>query len=309
MAYPRAKPLSIGVRAKYPGFIPPALATPVSKVPSGERWLHEVKFDGYRVQLHVVNEAVKIFTRRGHDWTTRFKKIADDAWHLNVKSAIIDGEVITPDAKGVSDFSVLQKELRSGRPSNKLVMYAFDLLYFNGYDLRKAPLFERKAMLASVLKENEIQFSKSFETDGATMFKSACTMGLEGVVSKRRDSQYRSGRINDWTKVTCRQRETLPIVGYAMKDNRFDGLYLGRQSGDELHYAGKVEHGFSADTVKDVRERLTPLVQRTQAYSQKIKKPKAVWVQPSLLAEVEYRAKSAQGKLRHPSFKGLREDL
>jgi bifunctional non-homologous end joining protein LigD len=114
MAYPRTpskarQPLAIGVRAKYPGFIPPALATLVSKVPSGELWLHEVKFDGYRVQLHVVNEAVKIFTRRGRDWTPRFKKIADDAWHLNFKSAIIDGEVITPDAKGLSDFSVLQK--------------------------------------------------------------------------------------------------------------------------------------------------------------------------------------------------------
>ena len=133
-------------------------------------------------------------------------------------------------------------------------------------------------------------------------------MSLEGVVSNRKASRYQSDRTNDWVKLTCRQRAP-QIVGYALKENRFDGLYLGRQEGDQLLYAGKVDHSFSREMENDVRKRLTPLVQKTQAFSQKIKKPQGVWVKPSLLAEVEYRAKSAEGKLRHPSFKGIREDM
>jgi ATP dependent DNA ligase domain len=190
-----------------------------------------------------------VFTRRGNDWTKRFKKIADDAWHIGAGSAIIDGEVIVPSENGVSDFSVLQNELRG--KSNKLMLYAFDLLYLNGFDLRKAPLFERKALLRKLVATTEILFSESFETDGAAMFKQACKMGLEGVVSKIRDGRYISGRGKDWVKVTCRQRETLPIAGFALKDNRFDGLYIGRQEGDELIYAGKVDHGFDNASAKD----------------------------------------------------------
>jgi bifunctional non-homologous end joining protein LigD len=169
-------------------------------VPAGDRWIHEVKFDGYRVQVHLASEEVRVFTRRGNDWTKRFKKIADDAWHISAGSAIIDGEVIVPSENGVSDFSVLQNELRG--KSNKLVLYAFDLLYLNGFDLRKAPLFERKALLHKLIAKTDILFSESFETDGATMFKQACKMGLEGVVSKVRDSRYNSGRGNNWVKVT-----------------------------------------------------------------------------------------------------------
>jgi bifunctional non-homologous end joining protein LigD len=309
MPYPKSKIPEGGIKSPIPVFIPPALATSIGKVPSGERWVHEVKFDGYRVQLHIANEGIKVLTRRGHDWTDRFKKIATDAWHLKVKSAIIDGEVVVPAVDGTTDFAVLQKALRAGQPSGKLVMYAFDLLYLNGYDMRKAPLSVRKSTLAALLKGSDILFSQSFETDGAHMFKNVCEMGIEGVVSKLKDSRYQSDRTNSWVKMTCRQRETLQIVGYALKENHFDGLYLGRQEGDQLLYAGKVDHGFSRDSAMDVRKRLTPLVQRTQAFSQKIKKPQAVWVKPSLLAEVEYRAKSAEGKLRHPSFKGIREDL
>jgi bifunctional non-homologous end joining protein LigD len=175
--------------------------------------------------------------------------------------------------------------------------------------MRKAPLVTRKAELAALLKGSNILLSQSFEIDGSRMFKTACEMGLEGVVSKQRDSRYTSDRTDAWVKMTCRNRETLPIVGYAMKDSRFDGLYVGRQAGDQLIYAGKIDLGFTPGTVTDVRKRLAPLVQKAQAFSQKIKKPQAVWVRPSLLAEVEYRAKSAEGKLRHPVFKGFREDL
>jgi bifunctional non-homologous end joining protein LigD len=141
------------------------------------------------------------------------------------------------------------------------------------------------------------------------MFKTACAMGLEGVVSKQRESRYISDRTDAWVKMTCRQRETLQIVGYGLKGNRFDGLYVGRQTGDDLIYAGKIDLGFTPSNVADVRKRLAPLIQKSQAFSQKIKKANAVWVKPSLAAEVEYRAKSAEGKLRHPIFKGFREDL
>ena len=141
MPYPRPKPPTGGIKAKYPGFIEPALATSIEKVPSGDRWVHEIKFDGYRVQVHLRDAAVKVFTRRGNDWTNRFRKIAADAWHINAGSAIIDGEVVVPAEDGTTDFSVLQNELK-GR-SNKIVMVAFDLLYLNGHDLRKLPLFER----------------------------------------------------------------------------------------------------------------------------------------------------------------------
>jgi bifunctional non-homologous end joining protein LigD len=307
VAYPRVKPPSIGVKAPFPGFIQPELASSIEKVPAGARWIHEVKFDGYRVQVHLANEAVKVFTRRGNDWTNRFKKIAGDAWHINAGLAIIDGEVITPSSEnGISDFSVLQNELRG--KSNKLVLYAFDLLYLNGFDLRKAPLFERKALLRKLIAKTDVLFSESFETDGAAMCKQACKMGLEGVVSKVRDSRYNSGRGNDWVKVTCRQRETLPIAGFALKESRFDGLYIGRRDGDELIYAGKVDHGFDDASAKDLQARLKPLIRKTQPYAKKIAH-RGIWVEPSLLAEIEYRAKSAAGKVRHPFFKGIREDL
>jgi bifunctional non-homologous end joining protein LigD len=140
------------------------------------------------------------------------------------------------------------------------------------------------------------------------MFKHACTTGLEGVVSKVRDSHYPSGRNRDWVKVTCIQRETLPIAGFALDGRKWDGIYLGRRKGKDLIYAGKVDHGFNADSAKDLRDRLTPLIRKTQPYTKRIAR-RGIWVEPELLAEIEYRAKSAEGKLRHPFYKGLREDL
>src|ERR1700726_4884100 len=219
MPYPRPKPPAGGIKANYPGFIEPELATSVDKVPSGARWIHEIKFDGYRVQVHLRDAAVKVFTRRGNDWTNRFRKIAADAWHINAGSAIIDGEVVVPAENGTTDFSVLQNELK-GR-SKAIVLVAFDLLYLNGYDLRKLPLIERKALLKKLIIDTEVQFSESFELDGQEMFKHACGVGLEGVVSKVRDSRYQSRRSHDWVKKACAQRETLPIAGYALKENKF----------------------------------------------------------------------------------------
>jgi bifunctional non-homologous end joining protein LigD len=306
MASPRKKPNAIGTKAAYPGFIEPALATSIDKVPAGERWIHEIKFDGYRVQVHLRDAAVKVFTRRGNDWTNRFRKVAADAWNINAGSAIIDGEVVVPAANGTTDFSVLQNELK-GR-SNKIVMVAFDLFYLNGYDLRKLPLFERKALLKKIISKTDIQFSESFEIDGAEMYKHACKTGLEGVVSKVRDGRYVSGRVNDWVKKACAQRETLAIAGFTLDGKKWDGIYLGRRKGKELIYAGKVDHGFDAASAKDLQARLKPLIRETQPYAKKIAH-RGIWVEPSLLAEIEYRAKSADGKVRHPFFKGIREDL
>src|SRR6195952_27038 len=232
MAFQRKKPAAIGVKAPLPGFIEPALATSIEKVPSGNRWIHEIKFDGYRVQLHVANEAARVFTRRGNDWTDRFKKIANDAFLIQASSAIIDGEVVVPAADGTTDFSVLQNQLRG--KSDKIVMVAFDLLYLNGHDLRKLPLVERKEHLKKLIAKTAIQYSESFEIDGPELFKHACGIGLEGVVSKVRDSKYNSGRINDWVKKTCAQRETLTIAGFALDGNEWDGIYLGRRKGKVL---------------------------------------------------------------------------
>jgi bifunctional non-homologous end joining protein LigD len=297
MAFQRRKSAAIGVKAPYLGFIEPALASSIEKVPGGNRWIHEIKFDGYRVQVHLVNEAVKVFTRRGNDWTKRFKKIADEACHISAGSAIIDGEIVVPAANGITDFSVLQNELKA--KSTKIVMVAFDL---------KLPLIERKTHLKKLVAKTDIQFSESFEVDGSKMFSHACSVGLEGVVSKVRDSRYASGRGNDWVKKTCAQRETLAIAGFALDGSKWDGIYVGRLKGKDLVYAGKVDHGFDKTSAAALRKRLTPLIRKTQPYAKKIAH-KVIWGEPELLAEIEYRAKSAEGKVRHPFFKGLREDL
>jgi bifunctional non-homologous end joining protein LigD len=211
-----------------------------------------------------------------------------------------------PAADGTTDFSVLQNELK-GRSSN-IVLVAFDLLYLNGRDIRKEPLVRRKAELKKIIAGSDVQFSESFEIGGGEMFAHACKLGLEGVVSKVRDSAYASGRGNSWVKKTCAQRETLTIAGYALDGNKWDGIYVGRRKGDDLIYAGKVDHGFDKASAADLRKRLKPLIRKTQPYAKRIAH-KGIWVEPKLLAEIEYRAKSAEGKVRHPFFKGLREDL
>ena len=297
---------AIGIKAAYPGFIEPALASFADKVPDGTRWIHEIKFDGYRVQVHLQNGQVKVFTRRSNDWTKRFRKIASDASEIDAGSAIIDGEVVVPSANGVTDFAVLQNELK-GR-STKIVLVAFDLLYLNGHDMRKLPLLTRKAELKTIIDGTPVQFSESFEVDGRQMYQHACKVGLEGVVSKVRDSAYISGRGNIWVKKTCQHRETLTIAGFALDGKKWDGIYLGRRKGKDLIYAGKVDHGFDKNSAADLRTRLTPLIRKTQPYARKIAH-RGIWVEPKLLVEIEYRTKSAEGKVRHPFFLGLHEDI
>lgn len=213
---------------------------------------------------------------------------------------------MVPAADGSTDFSVLQNELKG--TSTKIVLVAFDVLYLNGRDLRGLPLFQRKAELKKIISGTAVQFSESFEIAGNEMFAHACKVGLEGVVSRVRDSTYSSGTGNKWVKKTCRQRETLTIAGFALDEGKWDGIYLGRHKGDDLIYAGKVDLGFDKSSAAEVHKRLKPLVRKTQPYTKRIAH-KGIWVEPKLLAEIEYRAKSAEGKVRHPFFKGLREEL
>jgi len=165
-----------------------------------------------------------------------------------------------------------------------------------------------KEQLKKLIAKTDIQYSESFEGDGREIHAHACKIGLEGVVSKVADSLYTSGRGNDWVKKTCAQRETLMIAGFALDGTKWDGIYLSRRKGKDLVYAGKVDHGFDKTSAAELRRRLTPLIRKTQPYSKPIAH-KAFWVEPELLAEIEYRAKSAEGKVRHPFFKGLREDV
>ncbi|WP_409190840.1 DNA ligase [Bradyrhizobium sp. RDM4] len=230
--------------------------------------------------------------------THRFKKVAHDAWHIKASSAVVDGEIVVPAADGTTDFSILQNELRG--TSRSIVLVAFDLLYLDGRDLRKLPLFQRKTELKRIIAGTEIQFSESFEIEGREMFAHACKLGLEGVVSKVRDSVYASGRGNNWVKKTCAQRETLTIAGFALDEGKWDGIYLGRRKGNNLVYAGKVDHGFDKTSAADLQKRLKPLIRKTQPYANRIAH-KGIGVEPKLLAEIEYRAKSAEGKVRHPS--------
>jgi bifunctional non-homologous end joining protein LigD len=185
------------------------------------------------VQVHIHDGQVKVFTRRGNDWTKRFRKIAADASEVDAGSAILDGEVVVPSASGVSDFSVLQNELK-GR-STKIVLVVFDLLYLNGHDLRKLPLLARNAELKQIIDGTAVQFSDSFEIDGQEMYQHACKLGLEGGVSKVRESAYVSGRGNIWVKKTCQQRETLTIAGFALDGQKWDGIYLDRRKGKDTH--------------------------------------------------------------------------
>jgi bifunctional non-homologous end joining protein LigD len=294
----------------YAGFIEPSLATLVEKIPSHGDWLHEIKYDGYRLQLHKKNGAVQAFTRRGYDWTGRFKSLVNAAWELDCFVAIVDGEVIVPTETGLSDFGALESDLGKKR-SDRFIFYAFDILYIDGLDLRACRLDERKQVLEALIPKSRglIQLSPTLEGAGPSLFKDACKLQLEGIVSKKKDGRYRSGRSPNWTKITCRTRDTFVVAGIAYKGTKFDGIYLGRRKEDELLYAGKVEHGFTTESEKALRQRAAKLKAKVQPLTTKIKKPKAQWLKPKLLVDVEYRALTGEGKLRHPSFKGLREDL
>jgi bifunctional non-homologous end joining protein LigD len=294
----------------FPSFIEPCLATLRPAVPTGDDWIHEIKYDGYRTQAHIRRGKAHMFTRRGHDWTDTFRAVADALAELPGEELILDGEIIVQDEHGVSNFGALRSEL-ARRRSDRLTYYVFDLLYRDGEDLRPLPLIDRKAALAALLADapRPIAYSSHLEGKGGEMFRRACAMRLEGVISKLRDAPYRSGRVESWIKTKCSKRDSFPIVAFVEKlgasPRRIASLYLGRWEGPRLLYAGKARSGYSLEVAQQVRERLDPLIVKKSPLDVSINKPKATWVRPEAEADVEFSSMTTDGLLREPVFKGL----
>jgi bifunctional non-homologous end joining protein LigD len=281
------------------------------KSPQGDKWVHEIKVDGYRVQLRIWHGDAHAFTRRGIDWSPRFRSIVEAAKALPVKEAILDGEVIVATPEGLSDFGALQEDLGAGR-SDRLTFFAFDLLFVDGYDLRQSPLLARKEAVQRVLQGagGRFLYSQHIVDDGAKVHARACAMGIEGIVSKLAESPYVSGRTDLWIKATCRKRDTFVVVGFVPAPaGSLKAIYLGRREGKDLVYAGKAGTGFTGETARALREKLDPIAVRKSPLTVPVKKPKATWVKPQVLADVEYRSITADGRMRHGSFKGVRDDL
>jgi bifunctional non-homologous end joining protein LigD len=288
-----------------PGFIKPQLATLKSKAPQGEQWIHEIKYDGYRVQLHVNAGKKRVFTRNGLDWTKRFSIIAG-AFDISGQ-AIIDGEVVVVH-EGRTNFSELQAELAAGG-QDRLVYYAFDLLWRDG-DLRKLPQIERKQMLVDLMGENDVDmpllYSEHLTSDGQEMFEHAAKLGWEGIISKRADAPYRSERSEAWLKIKTVQKGKFPVIGFVKDPTGVAALYLGRKEGKELVYMGKVGTGWSRTVSSQIRKQLDTVVSPKSKLTKQVKKPKATWVDPVFMAEIEYRDITSEGLLRQSSFKGLK---
>lgn len=303
-------------KAPMPAFVEPMLATPVNAAPAGERWLHEIKFDGYRLQARVEAGRVKLLTRTGLDWTTKFgKQVVAAVQGLPAGTAILDGELVVENGAGVSDFSALQADLSEGR-SDRFALYVFDLPYLDGYDLRAVPLAERKAMLERLVGTGSglIRFSSHFETGGDLVLRHACRLSLEGIVSKLRDGPYRAGRGKGWVKSKCSARQEFVVAGYvpsSVSRKAIGSLVLGAYEGDELHHVGRVGTGFTGTVAEDLFRRLERMRIQASPFAEPLTAEEgrqAKFVRPELVAEVEFRAWTADDHLRHASFRGLRED-
>lgn len=296
-----------------PRFRPPQLATPSERPPSGPNWLHEIKFDGYRVLAAVAGDKCKLYTRSGLDWTAKFRGLCEAMTRLPVRSALIDGEVVVIDDKGHSDFGRLQRALKTSE--DPLRFYAFDLLELDGEDLANLPLEQRKARLAALLRQapDSILYSDHIVGDGPKVLAECCRMGLEGLVSKRADSPYVSRRTPAWIKIKCHGREEFVIGGFrpsTKKERPFASLLLGEFEGGELHYRGRVGTGFDERNLAEIERKLRGLARKAPPFADAPDAiaRKARWVEPRLVAEIAYAERTKDGYLRHPSFVGLRED-
>ncbi len=296
---------------KAPPFRSVQLATLVDTVPTGDRWLHEMKYDGYRVLIAVGGGEARAYTRSGLDWSDRFADIVAAAAKLKVKSALIDGEAVVLDGDGRSSFQALQGALK-GAPGT-IDYYAFDLLELDGEDLTKLSLTERKEKLERILPKtsSRIRYSEHIVGNGEKLLNQFCAAGLEGVISKLATAKYVGSRSGGWLKTKCIKRQEFVIVGWTPSDKSrsFRSLILGVHEKGELRYAGKVGTGFNTAELHRLMEIMQPLEQTAAT----VKAPRAEvrgahWLRPALVAEIAYTEMTNEGTLRHPSYLGLRED-
>ena len=301
-----------------PKVFSPQLAILVSHPPKGREWVHEIKFDGYRLLAFLDHGRARLRTRHGHDWTDLFPSVATALGWLKVQSAIIDGEVVALDDEGRSHFQLLQASMK-GQKDFDPVFYAFDLPFCDGQDLMKLPLTQRKTRLQRIIKASRsgsrIRYSAHVATPGDRLLAKACRNGLEGIISKRADAPYVPRRDDSWVKSKCEQRQELVIIGYtAPQGSRvgFGALLLGyHDEKKRLVYAGRVGTGFNADFLKDFHARLRKLEIKappTAALPPARERRLARWVKPKLVAEIRFTGWTRDGKLRHPTFIALRSD-
>jgi bifunctional non-homologous end joining protein LigD len=303
-----------GEGSEPPEELPLQLATLVAQPPDGEGYLHEIKLDGYRLLARVADGRVRLLTRNGHDWSDRFPELARDLALL--PDAVVDGEAVILDRRGVSRFEALQGAIAAGS-TGAVVFHAFDLLWHEGVDLRSRPQLERKEALQAVLAEVLERTPRLRYTDhlvglGAAFFARACRAQLEGIVSKRLDAPYRGGRGRAWLKVKCPRSDTFVVGGFtAPAGSRagFGALLLGERQGDELHYVGRVGSGFGDRLLRRLHEALRARERPDSPFAGPPPDPAATFVEPELVVEVAYTERTAEGRVRHPVFRGFRDDL